>query len=1375
MKLQLRNWRPIATLLIMLITVVFVVGMLGTNVPVAEATDGTLRAGVVHCDEFGLYEIAYFADNYNTTIGPVTVTSGDGVYFDWSSSLGIDLVIVKGGPDSNLYHYDEATGDTGLHAPINPSNGTPYGLSHIRFCVDFELGVSKTASASYDRTVTWDIDKEEDESFVGFAGDTFNYDYDVTITKNVVENNYLLSGVVTVHNPAPFEAQYTVTDTTDVGIDFGIICSGVLPPGGSVDCPYSSSAVPGALSGTNTAIATSSTPAMNGGQASAGFTYVQNLIGYESVTFNDNPYSGYNQTVSGSTTIDIDGSYTCSTGDVYGDDLMYTDSETNTGTLVETGQSDDATKDFTCYIWDVDKSADGTYDEQYGWEITKTVDPESQSGFAGDTLEWTWTITWESYLDYETNHAVEGVITVTNPAPLALTVAVADELTGGFAASVTCNDGDGGTSLTLAANSTGTCNYTAAPGSQLANNTATASRNGVSVSDTVPVPWSKGNDLGLDATISDTNHADIPVGSDQPYQYDDSHTCSVEQDDYDDVTGSYSGDADNTATITWNDGSDSSSADTEYDCYIWDVDKTAEGSYDEQYRWEITKTVDPESQSGFAGDTLEWTWTITWESFLDYELNHLVEGVITVTNPADLELTVDVTDYLTGGFAATVECNDGDGGTDLTIAANSSGTCDYTAEPGSQLAENTATASRNGVSVSDTVDVPWSKGDDLGLDATISDTNHADIPVGSDQPYQYDDSHTCSVEQDDYDDVTGSYSGDADNTATITWNDGSDSSSADTEYDCYIWDVDKTAEGSYDEQYRWEITKTVDPESQSGFAGDTLEWTWTITWESFLDYETNHAVEGVITVTNPADLELTVDVTDYLTGGFAATVVCNDGDGGTDLTIAANSSGTCDYTAEPGSQLAENTATASRNGVSVSDTVDVPWSKGNDLGLDAEISDTNHADIPVGSDQPYQYDDSHTCSVEQDDYDADTGSYSGDADNTATITWNDGSDSSTAETEYDCYVPVVSKDAAGTYNRYWDWTITKVADDTNLLLSEGQLHAVNYDVTVEVLGSTVNDWQVTGNIWVDNNSPLDMEITAVSDVVDPAIAGVVTCDETLPYTIPAGESLHCTYETAEQDSPDSNPFGETNTATATLLNTEGASLDFTGTADLGDFTEADEFDECIDVTDNNVGIGFLGTVCVGEAPHIFEYTLWFGAHPDADVILECGENTHVNVASFVSNDGGDSGEDDETVNALVECDQGCTLTPGYWKTHSIFGPAPYDDTWALLPGQESTIFFLSGMSYYDVLWTPPRGGNAYYILAHAYIAAELNMLNGASTPDDVMEAFNAATVLFETYSPDEVADMKGRNGRETRAEFIRLAEILDDYNNGYLGPGHCTE
>jgi hypothetical protein len=131
---------------------------------------------------------------------------------------------------------------------------------------------------------------------------------------------------------------------------------------------------------------------------------------------------------------------------------------------------------------------------------------------------------------------------------------------------------------------------------------------------------------------------------------------------------------------------------------------------------------------------------------------------------------------------------------------------------------------------------------------------------------------------------------------------------------------------------------------------------------------------------------------------------------------------------------------------------------------------------------------------------------------------------------------------------------------------------------------------------------------------------------------------------------------------------------------------------------------------------------------------------------------------------------GCTRSKGYWKTHSIYGPAPYDSTWALL-GEDSK-FFLSNQSYYEVLWTPPRGGNAYYILAHQYTATELNFENGAN-PGEAQEAFDEATELFNNYTPEDIKGLKGNN--PIRKQFLELKDILDQYNNGIIGPGNCEE
>jgi hypothetical protein len=371
-----------------------------------------------------------------------------------------------------------------------------------------------------------------------------------------------------------------------------------------------------------------------------------------------------------------------------------------------------------------------------------------------------------------------------------------------------------------------------------------------------------------------------------------------------------------------------------------------------------------------------------------------------------------------------------------------------------------------------------------------------------------------------------------------------------------------------------------------------------------------------------------------------------------------------------------------------------------------------------------------------------------------------------------CYELVVEKDVNTSLTRTWTWTIEKTGDQIDLLLTEGQLFQVNYEVTVDAT-SADSQHAVSGTITVDNPAPIDATINSVTDIVSPAIAADVDCGVTFPYTLAAGGTLSCDYSADLPDNAD-----RTNTATATLQNydydsdgnaTASGTTDFSFTANVS-FANATvtEIDECVDVNDTNVG--FLGTVCAADAPAKFNYSLWFGAHPEADVILECGENTHTNIADFVTNDTGTTGNDDHTVDAMVECFQGCTLTQGYWKTHSDRGPAPYDDAWKNLGGlEEDTPFFSSGKTWYQVFWTAPAG-NAYYILAHQYMAATLNILNGASSTTAVDQALIDAAALFNAQGPNDTT-----LSRSERTQAIALAATLDQYNNGLIGPGHCSE
>ena len=581
---------------------------------------------------------------------------------------------------------------------------------------------------------------------------------------------------------------------------------------------------------------------------------------------------------------------------------------------------------------------------------------------------------------------------------------------------------------------------------------------------------------------------------------------------------------------------------------------------------------------------------------------------------------------------------------------------------------------------------------------------------------------------------------------------------------CFDYELtaSKTAETSFTRTFEWDIEKSVTPETLDLFTGDSgsVEYTVDVTKTGFTD--SDWAVSGNITVENNTPFAATItNVSDEVSGVGAVTVDCSVT---FPYVLASGDSLECTYESDlPDGSDRTNTATVTTSGDVGGDSANADVTFGDPTTLvndTINVEDTFEGDLGSFSDSgSTSYGRTFTCDEDE-----------GQHDNTATIVETGQSDD--ASVTVNCYALEVTKDASTSFTRTWEWTIDKSADQTDLLLSQGQLFLVNYEVTVDA-SSADSDHTVSGNIEVHNPAPIAATLNSVSDIVSPNIAATVDCGVTFPHTLAAGATLACTYSA---DLPDASD--RTNTATATLQNyeydsdgngTPNGTTDFSGTANVGfSDTPSEEIDECIDVNDTNVG--FLGTVCAADAPKTFNYSLTFGAHPDADVQLECGENTHTNVADFETNDTGATGNDDATVNATVSCVQGCTLTQGYWKTHSDRGPAPYDDAWLNIgPLQEDTLFFKSGKTWYTVFWTAPAG-NAYYILAQQYMAAKLNILNGASSTPAVDAAIAGAEALFNAQGINDTT-----LSRAERTAALAYASTLDQYNNGLIGPGHCSE
>jgi hypothetical protein len=341
------------------------------------------------------------------------------------------------------------------------------------------------------------------------------------------------------------------------------------------------------------------------------------------------------------------------------------------------------------------------------------------------------------------------------------------------------------------------------------------------------------------------------------------------------------------------------------------------------------------------------------------------------------------------------------------------------------------------------------------------------------------------------------------------------------------------------------------------------------------------------------------------------------------------------------------------------------------------------------------------------------------------------------------------------YGLQQHWDIAKTGFAGSLLLSEGQTYLAQYTVTVTPTHTTDGGLFIEGPVFVNNPTPYTPRLDDVTVLVGD-IAAEVTCPVAFPYVLPAFTTLTCTFHADVPDTSDRLIYVDVASDGIVAVD---RSLE---TASFSDHTTSTgHIDECVKVLDDRVTGGFLGTACASEGTKTFTYLAKVGPF---DV---CGPFEVVNTATIEGLDTGATESASWTVGGQVPCDAGCTLTPGYWKTHSERGPAPYDSTWALLPQGANTPFLNSGKTYYNALWTSPKG-NAYWILAHAFIAAELNGLNEASTTA-VDDALHEARALLTLYRPSTALSASVRD------QFLSLATALDQYNNGLTGPGHCSE
>ena len=239
---------------------------------------------------------------------------------------------------------------------------------------------------------------------------------------------------------------------------------------------------------------------------------------------------------------------------------------------------------------------------------------------------------------------------------------------------------------------------------------------------------------------------------------------------------------------------------------------------------------------------------------------------------------------------------------------------------------------------------------------------------------------------------------------------------------------------------------------------------------------------------------------------------------------------------------------------------------------------------------------------------------------------------------------VVTKDAAGSFDRTFGWSITKAVDKPVAKQIGGSV-VFNYTVTVSHDTGSVGNVRVTGTITVRNFNQDDVTGVNLTDKLSDDTVCQVSggTGATIPgLGSPGGGSKDFPYECVLTGVPTVDLF---NTATATwgdqtLLSDgflQGGSAD--GTVGPILFSE-NQIDECVTVTDSFAGA--LGQSCVGGVdPKSFTYARTIPV-PQFDCM------SYDNRATFTTNDTAATGSADQRVTVCGPARTGA-LTMGFWQ------------------------------------------------------------------------------------------------------------------------------
>jgi hypothetical protein len=175
-----------------------------------------------------------------------------------------------------------------------------------------------------------------------------------------------------------------------------------------------------------------------------------------------------------------------------------------------------------------------------------------------------------------------------------------------------------------------------------------------------------------------------------------------------------------------------------------------------------------------------------------------------------------------------------------------------------------------------------------------------------------------------------------------------------------------------------------------------------------------------------------------------------------------------------------------------------------------------------------------------------------------------------------------------------------------------------------------------------------------------------------------------------------------------------------------------------------------------EIGDLFDET---GLSTSVSAILELEAETQYVFRACANGDGA-ADDSDWTITTMLFTDynRNCTNGPMYWRNNR--------GAWYPVFTMTLGTVTYSKLELLDIL-DEQAEGNGLVMLAHQMIAVELNLAHGAD-PQDVEDALAQAHLLVGNLVVPPVG-----SGYIEPTTASPITQVMDDYNQGVIGPGHC--